>query len=129
MSGSPKPFPRSNLGDTEERLARKKHLAEAGLTLGLVEIPGPLPAQVEQEIREVVARLAEHDAARYPGAALLSVTPFREGLAIETRGEKLAQHIADHLARSRKATVERAFDDEGRRRILTCRLPDTEGGA
>jgi len=129
MSGTPRPFPRSRLDDSDERLARKKHLEEAGLTLGLVEIPGPLPPRVEQEIREVAARLAERDAARYPGAALLSVTAFQEGLAIETKGEKLAQHIADHLARSRKATVERAFDDEGRRRILTCRLPAAEGGA
>lgn len=123
MSKAPRPVTRSHLSDSETRLAQKKHLEEAGLMSGLVEIPGPLPGGLEEEIRNIAARMEEEEAARRPGSAVLAITPFAGGLAIETRGEKLAQRIADALGRSRKAVVERALDDEGRRRILTCRLP------
>jgi hypothetical protein len=111
--------------DREKGLAHKRRQQAAGTTTGLVEIPGPLPPRLEAEIRNLVARLEREGAARH-GGAVVSVTPFEDGLAIETRGEKLAQRIADRLRRSRHAEVERTFDDEGRRRILVCRLP---GGA
>ena len=44
----------------------------------------------------------------------------------DQNGRKI-QHIADALACSTQAEVIRTFDDEGRRRILTCRLPNREG--
>lgn len=109
--------------DTEKGLAHKRHQADVGFTGGLVEIPGPLPPLLDEEIRNLAARLEKEDAERHADAGILAITAFEEGLAIETRGEKLAQKIADHLHKSRHAKVERTFDDEGRRRILTCRLP------
>jgi hypothetical protein len=109
------------LDNADARLARKRR--QAGRSGGLVEIPGPLPKGLEEEIRHLAARLGEEDARRRPGSAILAISPFSLGLAIETRGEGLAQRIANALRRSRHVSVERAFDDEGRRRILTCRLP------
>ncbi|MCK6460766.1 MAG: hypothetical protein L6Q95_12845 [Planctomycetes bacterium] len=109
--------------DREKGLARKQHQEEAGQATGLVEIPGPLPQGLEEEIRNLAARFEEEERRHGKDAAVLAVTPFAEGIAIETRGEKLAQKIADALHRSRHAEVERTFDAEGRRRILTCKLP------
>jgi hypothetical protein len=108
--------------DREKGLARKRHEAAAGMTTGLVEIPGPISPRLEEEIRNLALRIEGEEAARHADA-VVSITPFEAGLAIETRGEKLAQRIADRLRRSRHAKVERTFDDEGRRRILVCRLP------
>lgn len=113
--------------DREKGLEHKRHQEAAGLTTGLVEIPGPLPEGLEQEIRNLAAKVEAEEAARHADA-VVSITPFENGLAIETRGEKLAQRIADSLRRSRHATVERTFDDEGKRRILTCRLPRERPG-
>ena len=110
---------RSRLDDSEQLLDRKRRQR----TTGLVEIPGPLAPALEEEIRNVARRFDERD----PGASVLRITPFQLGLAIETASEKLAQQIADAIARSRKAEVTRVFDDEGRRRILTCRLPSIGG--
>ena len=109
--------------DTEKGLAHKRHQADVGYTGGLVEIPGPLPPRLEEEIRNLAARLEKEEAERRPDAGILAITAFEGGLAIETRGEKLAQRIAELLHKSRHAKIERTFDDEGRRRILTCRLP------
>lgn len=109
--------------DREKGLAHKRHQADVGFTRGLVEIPGPLPTDLEEEIRNLAARLEREEARREPDGGILGITPFAEGLAIETRREKLAQRIADALGKSRHAEVERTFDDEGRRRILSCRLP------
>ena len=109
---------RSRLDDSEQLLERKRRQR----TTGLVEIPGPLTPALEEEIRNIARRFDE----RGPGAGL-RITPFQLGLAIETGSEKLAQRIADAIARSRKAEVTRVFDDEGRRRILTCRLPSKGG--
>jgi hypothetical protein len=114
--------------DTESGLARKRRQEETGRTTGLVEIPGPLPAGLDEEVRNLAARLESEEERRRPGGRVLTITPFEEGLAIETQGEKLAQRIADALAKSRHARVERTFDDEGRRRILTCRLPGVGEG-
>lgn len=111
--------------DREKGLARKRHEQAAGLTTGLVEIPGPLSPRLEKEIRNLATRVEREEAAHNGDAAvsITSITRFGEGLAIETRGEKVAQRIADRLRRSRHARVERTFDDEGRRRILVCSLP------
>jgi hypothetical protein len=108
--------------DREKGLAHKRHQQAAGMTTGLVEIPGPLSPRLEKEIRNLAERLRGEEAARRTDA-VVTISPFGEGLAIETRGEKLAQRIADRLRRSRHAKVERTYDDEGRRRILVCRLP------
>lgn len=110
--------------DREKGLAHKRHQADVGFTRGLVEVPGPLPKGLEEEIRNLAARLEREEAQRQPDGGILAITPFAEGLAIETRREKLAQRIADALEKSRHAKVERTFDDEGRRRILSCRLPE-----
>ena len=121
------PVARSALGDADQRLERKKKLASLqarnGIANGLVEIPGPIPDDLAVEIRHIVGRVVEKERQRDEHACVHRISPFEEGLAIETESEKLAQHIADALARSKKATVTRAFDDEGARRILTCRLP------
>lgn len=109
--------------DREKGLSRKRHQEEAGQTTGLVEVLGPLPPGLEEEVRNLAARFEEDEQRRGKDATVLAVTPFDDGIAIETRGEKLAQRIADALHRSRHAQVERAFDAEGRRRILTCKLP------
>jgi len=109
--------------DTESGLAHKRHQAEEGYTRGLVEVPGPLPLPLAEEIRNLATRLEQEETRHRAGAGILAITSFADGLAIETRGEKLAQRIADALHRSRHAAIERTFDDEGRRRILTCRLP------
>jgi hypothetical protein len=109
--------------DTEKGLAHKRHQSDVGYTRGLVEIPGPLPTDLEEEIRNLAARLEREEARHQPDAGILAITAFADGLAIETRREKLAQRIADALQKSRHAKVERTFDDEGRRRILSCRLP------
>jgi hypothetical protein len=109
--------------DREKGLAHKRHQQDTGQALGLVEIPGPLPNGLEEEVRNVAARLAKDEVRRGKDAAVLAITSFAKGLAIETRGEKLAQRIADALRRSRHAILERTYDDEGRRRILTCKLP------
>jgi hypothetical protein len=109
--------------DREKGLARKRRQEEAGEAKGLVEVPGPLPPGIEEEIRLLSARCEREEARRGRDAAVLAITAFEGGVAIETRGEKLAQRIADAIRRSRHARVERTFDDEGRRRILTCKLP------
>lgn len=109
--------------NTESGLAHKRRQAETGYTRGLVEVPGPLPPDLEEEIRNLAARLEREEARHRPLAGILAITAFEGGLAIETRREKLAQRIAGILRKSRHARVERTFDDEGRRRILTCRLP------
>lgn len=113
--------------DREKGLAHKHHQETAGQTTGLVEIPGPLDPLLEEEIRNLAAKVLGEETRHHPDA-VVSITPFEGGLAIETRGEKLAQKIADRLKRSRHATVERTFDDEGRRRILLCRLPRLRPG-
>jgi hypothetical protein len=125
--GRGRPWSRSNLDDKERRTSRKKAQARRqagdGVANGLVEIPGPLPETLEREVRAIVAASERREKARDPAAAVLRITPFEQGLAVETESEKLAQHIADALARSHKAEVDRTFDDEGKRRILTCRFP------
>jgi len=124
--GRGQPAPRSKLGDREARTARKKRKERAqaadGVANGVVEIPGPLPAGLADEIRTIAAAAEDRERRRDPAALVLRITAFLDGLAIETESEKLAQHIADALARSKGARVERVFDDEGRRRILTCRF-------
>jgi len=93
-----------------------------GFPNGLVEIPGPLDETLVREITLLARNLESREKAK--GGKILGIAPFEKGIAIETEGEKLAQHIADAVAKSRKAAVERVFDDEGKRRILTCRLPE-----
>jgi hypothetical protein len=114
---------RSRLDDAEQRRERKKRRerrqAGDGVPNGLVEIEG----LITQEIHNIVDRVVESERLRDEHARVLARTPFDGGISIETESEKLAQHIADALARSRKADVTRAFDDAGKRRILTCRLP------
>lgn len=117
--------PRATLNNAESRLERKRR--QKGRAQGLVEVPGPLPPQLEEEIRCLAARLEEEEVRRGSEEMVLGITPFAEGLAIETRGEKLAQRIANAIRRSRHARIERTFDEEGLRRILTCRLPGREG--
>lgn len=111
---------RDRLREKKERLQRRQ--AADGVPNGLVEIPGPLPQGAEEEIRALAAAVERREQERDPDALILLITPFQGGLAIETETEKLAQHIADAIAKSRKARVERTYDDEGRRRILRCRF-------
>jgi len=118
--------PRGRLPDRDRLLDRKrrqtKRYAANGAVHGLVEIPGPLSRQTELEIRALASSLEKKEKQRDAGARVLAITEFKGGLAIETASEKLAQHIADAVGRSRCARVERVFDDEGRRRILTCHI-------
>jgi hypothetical protein len=118
---------------TEQLLERKKRLrrmhARDGIPNGLVEVPGPLTLDLKEEILNLARNQEEREKDRRPGARILKITSFQKGVAIETDGEKLAQHIADAIARSRKADVIRVFDDEGNRRILTCFLPENANGA
>ena len=125
-----RPVARSRLGDTKERLDRKKrqekrHAAD-GVSNGVVEIPGPFSPEMDREIRNIAARVLERERSRDALAEIQAITAFQRGLALETSTEKLAQHIADALARSRQARVTRTFDDEGQRRILTCHLPKAQ---
>jgi hypothetical protein len=89
---------------------------------GLVEVPGPLSRGTTTEIRNLTCNVLERERRRDPDARLLSISLFAEGLAIETSSARLAQNIAGAIRRSHRADVERVMDDEGRRRILTCRL-------
>jgi len=124
-----RPHARSHLDDAERRLERKRRLeakqAADGFANGVVEIEGPLRTAVENEIRNLAARVEATERQRDPSAAILSVSRVEASLVIETESEKLAQHIADALKRSRKAEIERFFDDEGSRRVLRCRLPSS----
>lgn len=125
--GHGRPAPRSKLGDKDQRTSRKRDLerrqAADRAANGVVEIPGPLQPTLEREVRAIVAASERREKRRDDAACVLRVTPFEQGLAVETESEKLAQHIADALARSHGAEVVRTFDDEGKRRILTCRFP------
>lgn len=125
--GRGRPWSRSNLDDKDQRTSRKRaqerRQAADRVANGVVEIPGPLPDTLEREVRAIVAASERREKDRDPEACVLRITPFEKGLAVETESEKLAQHIADALARSHKAEVARTFDDEGKRRILTCRFP------
>jgi len=120
------------VADAEQLLERKRRLrrmhARDGLPNGLVEVPGPLSHETRAEIVNIARNQEEREKDRRPGARILKITSFQRGVAIETDGEKLAQHIATALSRSRKARVTRIYDDEGNRRILTCILPSTENG-
>jgi hypothetical protein len=115
---------------SSELLERKKRLgalhARNGIPNGLVEVPGPLTKQLRTEILNIARNQEDREKDRRPDARILKITSFRQGVAIETEGEKLAQQIANAIARSRKAEVDRVFDDEGNRRILTCVLPGIE---
>ena len=106
---------------------RKRRLvarqAADGFANGVVEIRGPLRTAVEHEIRNLAARVEAREKQRDPNAAILSFSHVEASLVIETESEKLAQHIADALKRSRKVEIKRFFDDEGARRVLRCRLP------
>ncbi|MDH3591371.1 MAG: hypothetical protein OER88_05805 [Planctomycetota bacterium] len=118
---------RSRLDDAETRLDKKERRvqrgASDGIAHGLVEIPGPIAESEMREIRAIIASVAKREVERDPHARICQITPFQEGIAVETESEKFAQHIADAIGRSRNATVTRTFDDEGARRILTCKLP------
>jgi hypothetical protein len=108
------------LSDRKKRLRR---LADRdGYANGMVWIPGPLGertrAEILAQVRNVVDRHAEES------DRMLVVASLIEGIEIQTDGEKLAQRIADALAKSRRARVSRFYDDEGRRRVLTCVLPE-----
>lgn len=108
------------LSDRKKRLRR---LADSdGYANGMVWIPGPLGertrAEILAQVRNVVDRHADQS------DRMLVVASLLEGIEIQTDGEKLAQRIADALARSRRARVTRVYDDEGRRRVLTCVLPE-----
>ena len=122
-----RPHARSHPDDAKQRRDRKRRLearqAADGFANGVVEIEGPLRAAVEHEIRNLAARVEAKEKRRDRNAAILSVTRVEAALVIETESEKLAQHIADALKRSRKAEIKRFFDDEGARRVLRCRLP------
>jgi hypothetical protein len=106
-------LPRSR-GDLRRRTRRR--------ATGLVEVPGPLSRGIACEIRNLTCNVLERERLHDPDARLLSISLFAEGLAIETSSVRLAQNIAGAIRRSHKADVERVVDDEGRRRILTCRL-------
>jgi hypothetical protein len=116
---------RRGLGD-EALKARKKRLLEKraadGRPNGLVEVPGPLRASVRDEILALARSLEKKE--RRPGFRVLQISDFEGGVAIETDSEKFAQKLADAIGRSRHAQVTRVYDDEGARRILTCRLPE-----
>jgi len=108
------------LADRKKRLRR---LADVdGYPNGMVWIPGPLGERTRLEIlaqvRSVVDRYADRS------DRMLVVASLLDGIEIQTDGEKLAQRIADALEKSRKAQVTRVYDDESRRRILTCILPE-----
>ena len=111
------------MGAAEDRREKKKKQMQSqrndGFANGLVEIVGP----ITEEISNIVESVLRKERQRDESARILSRTAFDGGLSIETESEKLAQHIADALERSRKATVTRVFDDAGKRRVLTCRLP------
>lgn len=117
----------------EHRAERKKRQNEIraydGRANGVVEIPGPLGSDVHEEILRLARRIEAREKPNREGARILGVVPFKRGIAIETEEEKLAQMIADGIARSRNARIERVYDDEGARRILTCTLPDSEESA
>ena len=120
MSG---PNSRSRLGDSENRKDRKqrqlRRQANDGVANGLVEIVGVITEEISNIVDNVLCAEQRHD----KHASIIARTPFEGGLSIETESEKLAQHIADALASSRRAQVTRVFDDEGKRRVLTCKLP------
>jgi len=110
---------RSRLDDSEELAERKRQRQ----TTGLVEILGSLPPERGEEIRNIVKNVEATEQRHHPESRVSEITPIPEGLAIETNTEKLAQHIADAIRKSQNAEVDRTFDDEGKRRVLTCRLP------
>jgi hypothetical protein len=110
------------LADRKKRLRR---LADGdGYANGVVWIPGPLGERTRAEILAQVRNLVNRHADR--SDRMLVVASLLAGIEIQTDGEKLAQRIADALERSRKARVTRVYDDEGRRRVLTCVLPEAE---
>ncbi|MHC4958528.1 MAG: hypothetical protein ACYTGN_09135 [Planctomycetota bacterium] len=116
---------RSRLDDKESRADRKKRqferVATDGRPNGVVHVLGDIDAHGEDELRNIVRNVEERE--RKPGVVVLGIERDAEGLHVETESEKLAQHIADALSRSRNAEVERVFVDATKTRVLTLRLP------
>ena len=111
------PLARGKLSGAARRLRHRQ-----SRTTGLVEVPGPLSRSIAAEIRNLTRNVLDREREHDPEAQLVSISLFAEGLAIETSSERLALNIANAIRRSHRADVERVLDDEGRRRILTCRL-------
>ena len=116
---------RSRLDDKQTRTEAKKvqfeKAAHNGLPNGIVHIVGDLDAHGEEQLRNIIHNI-DH-AERNQDVTVLEVLRDEEGLHVETETEKLAQHIADAIVRSRNAEVERIFVDATKTRILTVRLP------
>ena len=116
---------RSRLDDKETKADRKKRqharAATDGLPNGIVHLLGDVDAHGEAELRNIVKNVAA--AERDPHAVVLGITRDADGLHIETESEKLAQRIADAVARSRNAEIDRVFVDATKTRVLTLQLP------
>lgn len=114
---------RSRLDDREVRTERKKRQLDRGnrngRPNGLVHVIGNIDRHGEGELRNIIRSVE-----RGSDVTVLGIRRDDEGLHIEAESEKLAQHIADALGRSRNAGVERFFVDATKTRVLTVRLPD-----
>lgn len=115
-----------NVDALQDRKKRLRALKEQdGYANGRVWIPGPLDELMRTQILNEIRNVAAGPAGR--ADRILVVAASREGIEVLTDGEKLAQRLADALARSRKAHVSRVYDDGGQCRVLTCRLPEDVG--
>lgn len=114
---------RSRLDDKDARAERKKRqharAATDGRPNGVVHVLGDVDRHGEDELRNIIKNVEGRD----PDTVVLDVSRDADGLHVETEDEKLAQHIADAIGRSRNAEVERVFVDATKTRVLTLRLP------
>jgi hypothetical protein len=126
MTAETPAYDRRRSASKDALVEKKRHQSQVhatdGIPNGLVEIPGPIPPSLAEELENIARNCEERARERRPHARILSIAPFQDGMAIETEGEKLAQQIANAIGKSRKAKVERTYDDAGKRRILTCIL-------
>ena len=90
---------------------------------GIVHITGDIERHGAGELRNIIASVERREKQRDVHAAVLGIQTDSEGMHVAAESEKLAQHIADALARARKAAVVRVYSDAEKARILTCRLP------
>ncbi len=118
------PRPRMQVESRETKLDRKRRLtakrANDGRANGVVEIRGPVGPDLERVIRSDVDGAFARVSRRDPEARILLMARRGEDLVIETESEKLAQHIADTLRKSRHMEIERAYVDGAACRFLVC---------
>jgi len=115
----------------EVKLDRKRRLtakhAKDGRANGVVEIRGPVGPDLERVIRSDVDGAFARASRRDADARILSIARRGEDLVIETESEKLAQHIADTLRKSRHMEVDRTYVDGAACRLLVCHPAREEG--